>query len=350
VYLLARGKPSECVAMYERVLEREAPRERIGQSASVGILAEALIRCGDHARAKDVCEKALAGLSDADQAYVHMVLPLHTSLIAALALLGEHALARQKIQALIAAQIEHPSPFVLGALHETAARLAWQRRDRKQFLEHLKHVEENFCRLGNSALIARYTVLTALGGEEGGMDAKIATLREVRAFEAALETIRDRATLARHVFAWLMQKCDGFSGYLIVKEGDALVPIVRSENEHAAPPDEAFEMVKRGLASLTQEAATTHVSQPQHDTHVERPALRRDLKGQLPSNDGLHLHLLSYVEDGQFFGEGALLLCGPINKPPRIRYDFLQVAAKHLQRVRQSRSATPEPMPTAALG
>jgi hypothetical protein len=236
---------------------------------------------------------------------------------------------------------------VLGSLHETAARLAWQREDRKSFSQHLKHVEENFCPLANSALIARYTALTALGGTEGGVSAKIATLREVRAFEAALEPLQDRALVAHHVFAWLMQKCDGFTGFLIAQEGPTLVPLISSD--HRDPSPEALEMVKRSLASLVQEAVTTHMPDPQLDTHVERPSLRRDLQGTAAANDGLHLHLLSYVADGRFYGEGALVLFGPINKPPRIRYDFLQVAAKHLQRVR-SRASMSAPPPTAALG
>jgi hypothetical protein len=101
-------------------------------------------------------------------------------------------------------------------------------------------------------------------------------------------------------------------------------------------------MVKRSLASLEQEAVTTHMPEPQLDTHVERPGLRRELQGTAAANDGLHLHLLSYVDNGRFYGEGALVLYGPVNKPPRIRYDFLQVAAKHLQRVRP-RASLPAP-------
>ncbi|HET6336241.1 MAG TPA: AAA family ATPase [Polyangiales bacterium] len=347
VYLLARGKAAECVSVYERVFEQEGLLERIGQSAGMGIMAEALNRCAEHARAKELCEKALAALDPREHVYVHMMLPLHTSLLTAMGALGEHAEAKKRVEALIAAQTKHPSPFVLGALHETAARLAWQRNDRKSFSQHLKYVEEYFCPLGNSALIARYTALTALGGTEGGVSAKIATLREVRAFEAALESLSDRALVAHHVFAWLMQKCDGFSGYLIAQDGNALVPLISSDQRE--PPPEALEMVKRSLASLVQEAVTTHMPEPQSDTHVERPGRRRDDQANSAANDGLHLHLLSYVADGRFYGEGALVLYGPVNKPPRIRYDFLQVAAKHLQRVRP-RASLPAPPPTVALG
>jgi hypothetical protein len=275
-----------------------------------------------------------------------MILPVHTSLLTALGALGEHTEAKRRVESLIAEQ-KFPSPVVLGALHETAARLAWQRNDRKGFSEHLKHVEDQFCPLGNSALIAPYTTLTALGGTEGGVSAKIATLRETRAFEAALEPLHDRATLAHHVFAWLMQKCDGFVGYLIAQDGDALVPLISTDN--LEPPPEALEMVKRSLASLVQEAVTTHMPEPPIDTHVERPALRREMQKGEPANDGLHLHLLSYVEDGRFYGEGALVLLGPVNKPPRIRYDFLQVAAKHLQRVRP-KASIPVPPSSTALG
>jgi hypothetical protein len=344
VYYLARGKPAECVAVYERLFESEKPRERIGWSAGRGLLAEGLNRLGEHAQAREICEQTLAALDPDDHVYVHMLLPLHTSLLAALGALGEHAEAKRRVEALIAAQDKHPSPLVLGALHETAARLAWGRNDRKLFSQHLKHVEENFCPLGNSALIARYTSLTALGGTEGGVSAKIATQREVGAFESALAPLSERPIVAHHVFAWLMQKCDGFSGFLIAQDGGTLVPLISSDN--LDPPPEALEMVTRALASLRDEAVTTHMPGPALvNTHVERPALRRELQGAANDNNGLHLHLLSFVDGGRFFGEGALVLYGPANKPPRIRYDYLQVAAKHLQRVRPRASLPP---PSAA--
>ena len=346
VYMLARGKPSDCVTLYDRLLEKEARRERIGWSASIGLLAEALNQLGEHTRARQLCEEALATREPGDEIYVHLLLPVHTSLVAALGALGEHAAAKDHVEQQIASQGTHKSPLVLGSLHESAARLAWQRNDRKAFSHHLKYVEDFFCPLGNSALISRYTTLTALGGTEGGVSAKIATMREVRAFEAALEPLQDRALLAHHIFAWLMQKCDGFSGWLLAQDDTALVPLMSTNGE--PPPAEALTMVRHSLVSLMQEAVTTHIPEPQLDTHVERPALRRDLPGN-GSREGLHLHLLSYVEGGRFYGEGALVLSGPVAKPPRIRYDFLQVAAKHLRRLRP-RASRPAPPPNAALG
>jgi hypothetical protein len=343
VYMLARGKPNECVALYERMFEKQQRRERIGTNASTGIMAEALNQLGEHARARALCEEALAALEPGDESYVHMLLPVQASLVAALGALGEHAAAKQRIDDLLVSQATHESPLVLGTLHESAARLAWQRNDRKAFSQHLERVEQYFCPLGNSALISRYTTLTALGGAEGGVSAKIATMREVRAFEAALEPLHDRALLAHHIFAWLMQKCDGFSGFLIAQDDSGLVPLISSSGE--PPPPEALDLVRHSLVTLMQEAVTTHMPEPQLDTHVERPALRRDLPGG--SREGLHLHLLSYVEAGRFYGEGALVLSGPVAKPPRIRYDFLQVAARHLRRVRP-RVSHPAPQPPSA--
>ncbi len=346
VYMLARGKPQDCITLYERMLEAEVPRERVGYSASVGIVSEAYNQVGDPTKARELCERTLASAPEGDDKYIHLVLTLHTSLVAALAALGEHDAAEKHIEALIERHKDQPSPFVRGALHESAARLAWKRNDTKAFSQHLKHVEDAFCPLGNPALIARYTALTALGGSEGGVTAKIATMREVRAFEATLEPLHDREQLARHIFAWLMQKCDGFHGYLVVQDAAGLLPLVSSDKTE--PPPEALEMVKRSLGSLMQDdEVTTHLPEPQQDTHVERPALRRELKED--ASEGLHVHLLSYVENERFHGEGALLLRGPVGKPPRIRYDFLQVAARHLQRVRP-RASRPAPPPSAALG
>lgn len=328
VHALVRGKPHDCIAFFEGLLAAEQPRDRVGSSASVGLLAEAYLQIGEPTRARRLCEERLQILSAEDAGYVHLVLPLQVSLLNALGALSEHAQAKQRVEGLIARHGANASPLALGTLHETAARLALLRKDVKAFTLHLKQVELAFCPLGDGALIGRYTNLTQLAGAEGEVNAKIATLRELRAFEATLAQIQDREQLARHIFAWLMQKCEGFRGFLIAQEYGQLVPLLSTDGSE--PSSEILEMVKRGLGSLMQDAVTTHL--PEQDTHVERPALRRDMQGK--AHEATHLHLLSFVDGSQFFGEGALVLRGPPGKPPRIRYDLLQAAARHLLRLR----------------
>jgi hypothetical protein len=88
------------------------------------------------------------------------------------------------------------------------------------------------------------------------------------------------------------------------------------------PPLAALELVERSLQSLSGAAETTRINS-EAGTQADNP-----------DGGAMHVHLLSYVEAEQFFGEGALVLCGSSDTPPRIRYDLLQVAARQLHRLR----------------
>ena len=59
-YLLQRGDPRECIEVYLPMLAQEAPLQRIGWSVSCGLMAEAHNQLGEHARAREICERVLA--------------------------------------------------------------------------------------------------------------------------------------------------------------------------------------------------------------------------------------------------------------------------------------------------
>jgi hypothetical protein len=318
-YLLLRGMPRESIEVFEEMFKHEAPGERAGWTIACGSLADAYNQVGDHARAKQVCERVLQTNDPGDAVYAGMRLTVDLAYVVALASLGDFAAAERHLGALLAVHAKHKSPLVLGSLHETGARIALLRKDKRAYALHLKEVERAFCPLGNGPLIARFRRLTELGGEDGGIDAKIALMREVKAFETTLAPLTDRSAVARHVFTWLMQKCDGYDGYLLVRDRFGLVLLCSSHDDE--PPLRALELVERSLQSFGREADTTR--------------LNSDAGTQADNPDGsaMHVHLLSFVDGDHFFGEGALVLCGQSEKPPRIRYDLLQVAARQLHRL-----------------
>lgn len=328
IYVLERGQPRDAAKLLEDALANERPFERIGWCTMSGMLAESLNRLGEHRRAQQLCEDRLRERDPEDAVYGGLHLPLELALINALAGLGEFEQAEQRLQQAIAMHADRESPLILGTLHEAGALIAHARADRKAYSQHLKEVERHFCPLGNAALIARFRRLAALGGKDGDMSAKIASMREVNAFDSTLSNVSDRASAAHHIFTWLMQKCEGLHGYLLARDLNGLELLASSAGDDA--PEEAAAIVQRSLESLGRDEATTRfgtealtATDPEH-----------------PETEPLHVHLLSFVEANRFFGEGALILRGHSDRPPRIRYDLLQVAARHLHRLRDAAASS----------
>ena len=181
-------------------------------------------------------------------------------------------------------------------------------------------MERLFCPLGNPSLIARLRNLTELGGSEGGVAVTIASMRELKAFEAALAPIDERKRLARHILSWVMERHEGFVAYLFGV--DASGPMVLAATSALDPRPEVVEGVRRSLRALGKRDG--------EDTTMcgTEAATTSDEQGSA------HTYLLSYVDAGKFHGEGALVLVGRSLTPPRIRYELLQSAAQHLRRLR----------------
>jgi tetratricopeptide (TPR) repeat protein len=317
-YSLQRGEPHACIETYVAMLAEERPLERVGYCVSNGLLAEAHNQLGDHARALQICERALA-LSDPDDAvYYGLRLPAEIALCNALAGLGRRTEAADRAQALIARYQASGSPLVLGLVYDTAARIAFAAGNRKEYSRCLKQVELAFAPLGNPTLIARFRNLTELGGSEGGVAATIASMRELRAFEGALEKQTDRVLLARHILSWVMERYEGFIAYLFAR--DTAGPLLLAATSEVEPRDEVIAVVRRSLEALGRREDTTQCgTQPVTDGN---------------SNEVAHTYLLSFLDEGTFHGEGAIVLVGRSEAAPRIRYELLQAAAQQLHRLR----------------
>jgi tetratricopeptide (TPR) repeat protein len=285
------------------------------------LLAESYNQLGMHAEAKAVCERALSLIDPEDRVYFAMRIELELPYAVALSSLGEHERATEHLNMLLECYARFGSPLALGSVHETLARIALARGDRKGFTQHLKQVEAHFTKLGNPALIARFQALSDLAGEGGGIVTKVAVMREVRAFDAAIEPLDDAAQGARAILAWLMRTCEGYDGYLFGPPEQAEdEPVLLAATSDKEPGPEVFVSVSGSLRELGRDGDTTNVG-----TGVATQ----------PSRDGgtSHLYLLSYLEADQFQAEGALVLLGRDTQAPPVRYELLQAAAQQLRRL-----------------
>jgi len=201
------------------------------------------------------------------------------------------------------------------------ARLALARNDRKTFTAHLKQVESYFTKLGNPALIARFQALSDLAGEGGGFITKVAVMREVRAFEAAIELIESPDEGARAILAWLMRSCEGYDGFLFAPPRvETEEPVLLAATNDKDPAPEVFEAVAASLHDFGTEADTTNLG---------TGAATRNRRDGTAS----HLYMLSYVEAGTYHAEGVLVLLGRAAFAPPVRYELLQNAALQMRRL-----------------
>jgi hypothetical protein len=320
-YLLRRGQPRECADLYEPMLAQEPPLSRIGWSVSSGLLAEAYNQLGMHAEAKALCERVLSAVDVEDRPYYAMRIVLEVPYSLALSALGEHQRAVEHLEELLVCYEVDGSPAAVGTIHEALARIAYARGDRKRFTEHLKQVGAHFTRLANPALIARFQALTDLAGEGGGIITKVATMREVRAFEASLEGVVDRDLGARFILAWLMRSCEGYDGYLLARSSDlGDEPMLLAATSDKEPGAEVFETVAGSLTAFGSVADTTNCGTE------AASRTRRD-------GSSTHVFLLSYQQADTFHAEGALVLLGNAPTAPPVRYELLQAAAQQLRRL-----------------
>ena len=320
VYQLLRGKPRDCIALYEQVLSEEAPFSRIGWTVSHGLLASAYVAVDEFQKARDACERVLSTAAPEDARYYAMRISVDTSYVLALAGLGDFE-AAETYQAEVLARYEATaSPFILGTVHETAARVAWMKKNRKAFTHHLKLVGKYFAGVGNAALIARFQRLSDLSAKGDEMTAKIALMREIKTFEAAVSPINDLPLAARHMLAWLMQNAEGFDGYLLVRSNDE--PRLVAATSHTDPAPDVFEAVGEALRSVDQDGG---------ETDLETQNATRDRRDSDPS----HVFVLFHTDGGKPVGEGALVLVGRSRKSPPVRYELLRAVASQLKRLRE---------------
>jgi hypothetical protein len=143
-------------------LAQSTPRGFIGWSCCHAFLARRYNEQGKYALAKEVCERALAHMTDADREYVAQFLPVDIQMAVAEAGLGQVDAGLARIDALLAQFRESDHPLVQGFLHEARARIAWMAGLTEEYSLSLTVVEHWFRGTGTPALIAKCERLAEL--------------------------------------------------------------------------------------------------------------------------------------------------------------------------------------------
>jgi tetratricopeptide (TPR) repeat protein len=142
-----------------------APRSFVGWSTCQGLLARAYNQLGEHAKAKVVCERALALVTTEDRAYAGLFLVLDLELAHAEAGLGDVDAALRRIDDLVALYSRSDNPLLHGLLHETRALVCWGAGRTEAYAEGVALVERSLRPTGAPALIAKCERLVSLGAE-----------------------------------------------------------------------------------------------------------------------------------------------------------------------------------------
>lgn len=152
---------SRVAAEYEAV----APRSFLGWAIVMGLLARGFNQAGDHARARAICERVHAQMTEADREFIGLFLVSEIELALALAHLGQVGQARQRLREELARLSDCDQPLMLGLLWEARARVAWIAGDQQEFAECLLMVERWFRPSGAPSLIAKCEQLRQLLAE-----------------------------------------------------------------------------------------------------------------------------------------------------------------------------------------
>jgi hypothetical protein len=167
--LLSRREPAYKASIARAIAEYDThvPRSYIGWAASRGYVARGHNVGGEHEKAKMICEKALAHVTDADRQYVLHFITLDLELAVADAALGQADAAMRRIDGLIARYEEHEHRLALGLLHETRANIAWAAGKRDEYQRSLGQTERWFLPTKEPSLTAKCKRLSELAEEPG---------------------------------------------------------------------------------------------------------------------------------------------------------------------------------------
>ncbi|MDB4985879.1 MAG: putative serine/threonine protein kinase [Myxococcaceae bacterium] len=152
MYFMLIGHHEKAVALLE--LDEE-PRSVIGWTFTRGALAPAHNGLGQHARAKAICEDALARRDPRDAAYPVIGLNVQIELARAESGLGHHVEARSLLEQLIEEHAPRRGAVTMGALHEARAWAALGEGQLTCCREHLAQMESWLRPTGVASLLER---------------------------------------------------------------------------------------------------------------------------------------------------------------------------------------------------
>jgi tetratricopeptide (TPR) repeat protein len=153
-YLLLRRRYQEAASALESVLAEE-PLALVGWARSHGVLAKALNAQGEHAKARELCERALSTIAPKDLEFRAANLMLQIEHVLSLSALGERERAEKMLDEMIEQATGEAGPLSLGALHEARARIAIQVGDASAARAHQAYMERAYRGTQIPTLVAR---------------------------------------------------------------------------------------------------------------------------------------------------------------------------------------------------
>ncbi len=265
-YQYQRGEFEKAAETLRAVHAERPPKSFIGWASSVATRAAAHNAMGEPERALELCDGALAKLTEADLEFTAFTTRLHAQRAWALVNLGRTDEAVRTLEGQLG---KAPSnPVTCGILHEYRARVAHRMGDGAAFLDHADRMARHYRSTDNPALIAvcahfenehEVQLEAELPGEDEA--AHLSVLHtyfldlpnpEARA-ERALELLLSE-TGARSGFLYAIQ--EGDIRLLAPRHGDEpptqLEPWLRSELEE----EEEVTAITEGLHDITESAET----------------------------------------------------------------------------------------------
>lgn len=277
-YLLLSGRIKEALPYLEQGLN-EDPQALIGWARGFGVMARALNALGEHARAKAVCEQALARMSEGDLDYCATNLGVAIEHARAEAALGNLQAAAEKLDALIDRYTSKEGPLTLGALHEARAEVAGRAGDAEARAYHLERMARWYRSTDVPALLRRcdQVELRDFGRAGDLLDEAPLQVQE----NTLLHRMRhggtgDLTTLATWMLSQIAEAA-GFSiGYLFVFQGTTLVQIASRGQGDA--PEALRAWAEERLACMRDDEPKTTVLEGHDD--VQDAAERLHLDGR----------------------------------------------------------------------
>jgi hypothetical protein len=172
VYFALRRKHAEAKKWLET---GEAPLEVIAWACVRGTLARTHNELGEHARAKEICLHALGLRTPQDLSFTCYNLVPQIELAMAEGGLGNYAVAREQLDALLEKVLPLEGPVTLGALHDARARLAFAEGDEPAYREHLAQMERWYRPTGAPQLIDCIERVARLAAKRRALDRDLTT-------------------------------------------------------------------------------------------------------------------------------------------------------------------------------
>ncbi len=162
-----RGRADAAVAIYESVFAEPRRYPLATHVSERGRYAEALNAVGRHARAREVCEEVLGGLSEGERRLAFSAQwPVH-QLALAEAALGDFGKATRRLDALLEEVLPSGNPLLVGSVHRDRAHVALLERDHDGYVTHARAMDEWFRATRHPSLVQQCEKLVAAAAAAG---------------------------------------------------------------------------------------------------------------------------------------------------------------------------------------